>query len=135
MATGGHAFSPLSTLEVKVNIVSNLSDLAQPTIIQFIFNQLRFVTMVVRDLTCQKNIVNYNNSKLGLPKNPLHYSSMHSIIQIHNNVLWEGQCYVEYSHIQTEYEEYSTRCCQSQITLLWMWIMPCGLTLSCNCIF
>ena len=30
----------------------------------------------------------------------------HNIIQIHNNVLWDWQCSMEYSHIEAECEEY-----------------------------
>ena len=47
----------------------------------------------------------------------------HNIIQIHNIVLWNWQYYVEYSYVQTECEEYSTKWCQSHITVLWIWIM------------
>jgi hypothetical protein len=33
---------------------------------------------------------------------------IHNIIHIHNNVLWNWQCFEEYFHIQIEYGEYST---------------------------
>ena len=49
----------------------------------------------------------------------------YNIIQIHNNVLWDWQYYVEHFFIQIECEEYFVKYCQSHITLLWNWIMLC----------
>ena len=43
----------------------------------------------------------------------------HNIVQIYNNVLWDWQYSAEYFLHSTAYEEYSTKYCQSQRTLLW----------------
>ena len=50
---------------------------------------------------------------------------VHSIIQIHNNVMWDWHHSTNYFIIKDECGECSAKYYQSHKTLLWIWIMLC----------
>ena len=43
-------------------------------------------------------------------------TSVHNIIKIHNNVMWDWQYFTKYSTIQTEHEKYTMNICPSHRT-------------------
>ena len=47
----------------------------------------------------------------------------HNITQIHNGLLWDWQYFAKCSSHSGWMMEYSTKYCQSHITLLWIWVM------------
>ena len=54
-----------------------------------------------------RNFIREETLRVGLSQNVKFSHKDHNIIQIHNNVTWDWQYFMKYSHIQTEYREYS----------------------------
>ena len=56
----------------------------------------------------------------------MNYDRDHNIIQMHNNVLWDWEYFVQYSSHSAWMKEYFVEYCLSHKTLLWIWILLCS---------